>query len=115
MDILDILLEKKGTGLTTEETTAATEYGLAQVRQRRDYLLGLTDKYTSSDFPMTDSQKSAMITYRQALRDITEETIPVVDWKNGIVSNVTWPTHEFVSDFDFKSAGINLLSIGQTT
>jgi len=114
MDILNILLEKKGTGLTAEETAAATEYGLAQIRKRRDYLLGLTDKYTSSDFPMTDNQKSAMITYRQALRDITKTT-PIVDWKNGIVSNVTWPTHEFVSDFDFKSAGVNHLAPGQTT
>ena len=114
MDILNILLEKEGTGLTADETAAATEYGLAQVRKRRDYLLGLTDKYTSSDFPMTDSQKSAMITYRQALRDITNTT-PIVNWENGIVSNVTWPTHELVSDSDFKSAGINYLAPGTTT
>jgi hypothetical protein len=114
MDILNILLEKKGAGLTAEETAAATEYGLAQIRKRRDYLLGLTDKYTSSDFPMTDSQKSAMITYRQALRDITTTT-PIVSWETGIVSNVTWPTHEFVSDSDFKSAGINHLNVGETT
>ena len=32
MDILNILLEKEGTGLTAEETAAATEYGLAQIR-----------------------------------------------------------------------------------
>ena len=49
MDILNILLEKEGTGLTAEETAAATEYGLAQVRTRRDYLLGLTDKYRTSE------------------------------------------------------------------
>ena len=64
---------------------------------------------------MTDSQKSAMITYRQALRDMTTGTVPVVDWQSGIVSNMTWPTHEFVSDFDFKSAGINHLNVGETT
>ena len=41
------LLEKEGTGLTAEETAAATEYGLAQIRKRRDYLLGLTDKFST--------------------------------------------------------------------
>ena len=115
MDILNTLLEKEGAALTAEETAEATAYGLAQVRKRRDTLLGLTDKYTSSDFPMTDSQKSAMITYRQALRDMTTGTVPVVDWQSGMVSNMTWPTHEFVSADDFKSAGINLLTMGTTT
>lgn len=106
MEILDILLEKQGTGLTTEEQTAVTAYALNQVRTRRDHLLSLTDKYTSSDFPLTDAQKTSILAYRQELRDITNTT-PTLNWNSALVDNITWPTHEFVSEYDFMMAGVN--------
>lgn len=106
MDILNILLEKKGTGLTAEETAAKDAYALEQIRTRRNNLLALTDKYTASDFAMTSSEKTAILAYRQALRDITK-TKPELDWETALVSNITWPTSPFVSDYDMIMAGIN--------
>lgn len=108
MDILNILLEKKGKGLTAEEEAARDAYALAQVRQRRNNLLNATDKYTATDFAMSDSDKKAILEYRQALRDITK-TKPTLDWNTAVVNNITWPTSPFVSDYDMILAGINLV------
>ena len=106
MDILNILLEKRGINLTAEETAAKDAYALEQIRTRRNNLLALTDKYTASDFVMTDSEKAAILTYRQALRDITN-TKPELDWNTAKVTNITWPTNPFVSQYDMMMAGIN--------
>jgi hypothetical protein len=106
MDILNILLEKKGTGLNAEEESAKDAYALEQIRTRRNNLLALTDKYTASDFSMTDSEKTAILAYRQALRDITK-TKAELDWNTAKVTNITWPTSPFVSDYDMIISGIN--------
>ena len=50
-------------------------------RNRRNMLLGSTDWWASSDLTMT----SAQITYRQALRDITDHA----KWPNLLDSD--WP------------------------
>lgn len=112
MDILNILLDKgrNEEDLTAEELQAATNYGLEQVRERRNKLLDLTDKYTSSDFPLTDTQRTNILAYRQALRDITDTT-PVVNWRTGLVDNITWPTSEFVTEHDFIMTGTNLVPV----
>jgi predicted RND superfamily exporter protein len=106
MDILNILLEKKGAGLNAEEESAKDAYALEQIRTRRNNLLALTDKYTASDFSMTDSEKTAILAYRQALRDITK-TKAELDWNTAKVTNITWPTSPFVSDYDMIISGIN--------
>ena len=51
IDIMNIILEKGGyDNCTAEEKTAADDYAYAQVRKRRDKLLGWTDKYATPDF-----------------------------------------------------------------
>ena len=52
----------------------------SQVRQERDNLLSETDWCANSDVIMSDD----MTTYRQALRDITDQS--------GFPTNITWPT-----------------------
>ena len=51
------------------------------IRRKRDGLLRETDFYALSD---TVEMDPAMATYRQALRDITDQS--------GFPDNVTWPT-----------------------
>ena len=47
------------------------ELGLWQVRQQRNALLAETDWTQMPDSPLSDEQRSAWETYRQALRDMT--------------------------------------------
>ena len=60
------------------ELTAAEPLKL--LRAERDRLIAATDWWASSDLTMTDAQTS----YRQALRDITDDANSLDD--------VTWPT-----------------------
>jgi hypothetical protein len=41
------------------------------LKQRRNIILSETDKYMLSDFPITPEQLELVKTYRQALRDFT--------------------------------------------
>ena len=59
------------------------EIALDKVRVERDFLISQTDFYALSDVTMS----SAMTTYRQNLRDITNG-IDTVEKSN----NITWPT-----------------------
>ena len=56
---------------------------LNQVREVRDAKLAQSDWTQGADSPLTDSKKTAMKTYRQALRDITDSATSLDD--------VTWP------------------------
>lgn len=57
---------------------------LAQrVRNRRDSLISQSDFYVQSDYPSTPEGLEAVKAYRQALRDITEQS--------GFPRNVQWP------------------------
>ena len=49
-------------------------------RSKRDALLKETDHYALSDVTMSDAMK----TYRQALRDVPQQT--------GFPTSITWPT-----------------------
>ena len=53
------------------------------LREQRDVLLAETDYMALGDVTLSDAWK----TYRQALRDITDQT-PSDD----VLSNITWPT-----------------------
>ena len=61
-----------------QDLTAAEP--MKELRAERDILIAATDWWASSDLTMTDAQKS----YRQALRDITEDYTSLDD--------VEWPT-----------------------
>ena len=61
----------------TDVAEAASEN---DIRQERDGLLAETDWCANSDVIMSDD----MTTYRQALRDITDQ--------DGFPTNITWPT-----------------------
>ena len=61
-----------------DSRTAESEWAL--VRTRRNLLLKSTDWTQLSDVPI--SNKAAWATYRQALRDVTNQTDPF---------NITWP------------------------
>lgn len=55
------------------------------LREARDFQLNLSDWTQVPDSPLSDSDKTAWATHRQALRDITSH----VDWPNLIHSD--WP------------------------
>ena len=56
------------------------------LRSQRDTLLASTDYYVMPDYPATD--KSAVITYRQALRDLPSQA--GAPWDGG-GPNTPWP------------------------
>ena len=61
------------------------------LREYRDILLNLTDRYSLPDYPhSSDEIKQSWLTYRQSLRDITSQT-PDLD-SNGNLIGITWPT-----------------------
>ena len=61
----------------------AFDRAMADLRSKRDALLKATDYLALSD----NTLSTEMTTYRQALRDITNNLTTVDD-----VNNVTWPT-----------------------
>ena len=63
----------------------AFDRAMADLRQRRDAMLKSCDWVMLSDSPIAD--KTSWETYRQALRDITNNLTNVDD-----VNNITWPT-----------------------
>ena len=74
------------TARDAEEKTfndAAPARRMRTLREQRDVLIAETDYMGNSDITMSDAWK----TYRQALRDITDQT-PSDD----VLSNITWPT-----------------------
>ncbi len=56
---------------------------MADLRQKRDALLAETDWMGNQDYSITDAWK----TYRQALRDVTDQTP-----SDNALSNINWPT-----------------------
>jgi len=82
------LTEAEIAARAAEETAwnnGAFDRAMADLRQRRDAMLKSCDWVMMSDSPITD--KTNWETYRQNLRDITNNLTNVDD-----VNNVTWPT-----------------------
>ena len=67
--------------VATKEAELIAAYKLAELRTERNRLLAETDHWVLSD---TADATSAQTTYRQALRDITDNATSLDD--------VTWPT-----------------------
>jgi hypothetical protein len=80
------LTDAEQTAREAEEKTWSDEAParrMVDLRQKRDALLAETDYMALGDVTLSDAWK----TYRQALRDITDQT-PSDD----VLSNITWPT-----------------------
>ena len=53
------------------------------VRQERAILLQTSDKYTLTDFPITDEKRVEWLEYRRQLRDLTDQP--------GFPESISWP------------------------
>ena len=62
------------------------------IRLERDQKLKDSDWTVMDGSPLSDSKKDEWKTYRQALRDMPQGTVPVIDIEQNIVSGLTWPT-----------------------
>ena len=56
----------------------------SNVRSERDKLLSASDWTQSPDSPLSDDEKSSWATYRQELRDVTEQA--------GFPTDINWPS-----------------------
>lgn len=63
--------------------TECLESQWGTIRGERDRLISMTDYTQLPDTPITSASKAAFVTYRQTLRDITNQADPY---------NITWPT-----------------------
>ena len=67
-----------------KEIPAPTDEGLAtQIRAKRNNLLSHTDYLMMPDYPISDDKRKLIEEYRQALRDIPEQS--------GFPRTITWP------------------------
>lgn len=73
---------------TTDGWVWTAENFLTIVRDQRSVLLFACDWSMVTDSPLSDSEKSEVIAYRTALRDITTTTMP----SSGLLDDVSWPT-----------------------
>jgi hypothetical protein len=93
MDIANILLEKENySDLTSEEKTEYKKVALELLRDIRTRKLKHSDMNAIIDWPFKDdAEKQGLLTYRQALRDITE-TYPEPQFNhNTFKLKVDWP------------------------
>lgn len=61
-----------------------TEEIAAQARSQRDALIASTDYLMATDYPLTDEKRQELTVYRQALRDVPEQS--------GFPTEIVWPT-----------------------
>ncbi len=64
-----------------------TEALVTEMRSLRDYKLGRSDWTQVADSPLSDTDKAAWATYRQALRDVPANHPNITD-----LDEVSWPT-----------------------
>lgn len=76
----------------------------ARVRMRRDSLISRTDFYVQPDYPSDPAGLEAVKAYRQALRDIPEQS--------GFPRNVQWPSLPSVLSRDKGLATVGLAKVG---
>lgn len=76
----------------------------ARVRMRRDSLISRTDFYVQPDYPSDPAGLEAVKAYRQALRDIPEQS--------GFPRNVQWPSLPSVLSRAKGLATIGLAKVG---
>lgn len=76
----------------------------ARVRMRRNSMISRTDFYVQSDYPSDPADLEAVKDYRQALRDIPEQS--------GFPRNVQWPSLPSVLSRDKGLATVGLAKVG---
>lgn len=79
------MIEDKGDYYEVVAVPAPTTEELAaQARSQRDALIGATDYLMATDYPLTDEKRQELTVYRQALRDVPEQS--------GFPTEIVWPT-----------------------
>lgn len=95
-------------GITEEEydpEDEMTDEELAsRVRMRRDSMISRTDFYVQTDYPSDPAGLEAVKAYRQALRDIPEQS--------GFPRNVQWPSLPPALSRDKGLATVGLAKVG---
>lgn len=95
-------------GVTEEEYNPEDEMTdeelASRVRMRRDSLISRTDFYVQPDYPSDPAGLEAVKAYRQALRDIPEQS--------GFPRNVQWPSLPSVLSRDKGLATVGLAKVG---
>ena len=77
----------------------------SSVRSQRDAKLSATDYLVASDYPISPEDLEAVKAYRQALRDIPEQS--------GFPKNVQWPVEpQFLSAKKKNEGSIGLAKVG---
>lgn len=76
----------------------------SRVRMRRDSLISRTDFYVQPDYPSDPAGLEAVKAYRQALRDIPEQS--------GFPRNVQWPSLPSALSRDKGLATVGLATVG---
>lgn len=77
----------------------------SRVRSQRDAKLSATDYLVAPDYPISPEDLEAVKAYRQALRDITEQS--------GFPKNVQWPVEpQFLSAKKKNEGSIGLAKVG---
>lgn len=80
MDVLEFIME------WVYEKRPGPDVGSEAIKRRNKYLQ-LTDKYVLPDFPLSDDLRTAILNYRQLLRDLPEQS--------GFPNNIIWPDQPF--------------------
>ena len=70
-------------GYPKGELKTDEEYA-SEAREKRNALIAETDYMAMPDYPLDDEKKSAVLAYRQALRDVPEQA--------GFPRQIDWPT-----------------------
>lgn len=79
------MIEDKGDYYEVVAVPAPTTEELAtQARSQRDALIAATDYLMATDYPLTDEKRQELTVYRQALRDVPEQS--------GFPTEIVWPT-----------------------
>lgn len=79
------MIEDKGDYYEVVAVPAPTTEELAaQARSQRDALIAATDYLMATDYPLTDEKRQELTVYRQALRDVPEQS--------GFPTQIVWPT-----------------------
>ena len=88
----DIGLKPTPEEIEQKKKELIAELSMKKLRYERDLLLKRCDKYSLPDWPHSDSSKrQEWLDYRQALRDLPNNTTPQFDSNSNLI-NVTWPT-----------------------
>lgn len=78
------MIEDKGEYYEVVAVPAPTTEELAvQARSQRDALIAATDYLMATDYPLTDEKRQELTVYRQALRDVPEQS--------GFPTEIVWP------------------------